>query len=329
MLSSLRPPSLVPRPPLLRRRRQHPSIRDRHLRLPEAATAAAREHAHGDSDDDPLARLGALLARADDPEAGEPEVDAAEEAASALALELSSRRGDDDEEAEQRKTPLLRGFGRAAPPPRRPYSLADLRLARVEPSRVLSPVDATLDSVRDKAQLAAAAGAVAAAAALRPTVSQGVAAAALLFFLATLDAVAAGGGVGFLVLDSAARAFSPTYARRVAAHEAGHFLVAYLLGLLPRGYDLSSLSAFRRARALNQQAGTRLCDVAFRREVASGRLSSSSVDRAAAVALAGVAAEYCLFKRDGSREKAKEAGNGDEAIGESAEGGLGEWREQF
>lgn len=177
--------------------------------------------------------------------------------------------------------------------------------------------------------MAATAGAVAAAAAIHPTFAQGVGCAGLLFFLATLDAVAAGGGVGFLILDSAARFISPTYARRVAAHEAGHFLVAYLLGLLPRGYDLSSLGAFSRSRALGVQAGTRLCDVAFRREVSTGRISSSSVDRAAAVALAGVAAEYCMFKKDGknsSKDKTNDDDD-DEGIGESAEGGVGDIRQ--
>jgi len=38
---------------------------------------------------------------------------------------------------------------------------------------------------------------------------------------------------------------SGSYASRVALHEAGHFLVAYLLGLLPRSYTLSSWDAFQ------------------------------------------------------------------------------------
>lgn len=284
-----------------------------------SASSSSSSASSPSDNNDPLSQLASLLAVADDPSAPQPDVDDAEERATALALELST---DDDG---RRAARVLRGFGRAALPPRRPYSLADLRLARVEPSRVLSPVDATLDSVRDKATLAAAAGAVAAAAAVHPTFAQGVGVAAFLFFLTTLDAVAAGGGFGFLVLDSAARVVSPSYARRVAAHEAGHFLVAYLLGLLPRGYDLSSLDAFARARALNVQAGTRLCDVAFRREVSSGKISSSSVDRAAAVALAGVAAEHCLFRKDAGRAFDDERGNESEnEVGESAEGGVGD-----
>ena len=44
----------------------------------------------------------------------------------------------------------------------------------------------------------------------------------------------------------------PSYGRRVALHESGHFLVAYLLGWLPRAYTLSSLDAFRTCAAAAQ-----------------------------------------------------------------------------
>lgn len=63
--------------------------------------------------------------------------------------------------------------------------------------------------------------------------------------LAVADQVGTGGGVEALLLDSAARRLSSSYAARVATHEAGHFLVAYLLGLLPRSYTLSSWDAFQ------------------------------------------------------------------------------------
>ena len=46
---------------------------------------------------------------------------------------------------------------------------------------------------------------------------------------------------------------------------------------------------------LNVQAGTVFCDAAFQREVASGRLSSSSLDVYSCVALAGVATEWLRF----------------------------------
>lgn len=45
---------------------------------------------------------------------------------------------------------------------------------------------------------------------------------------------------------AAGRVVSGTYGQRVALHESGHFLVAYLLGLLPKGYSLSSLDLFLR-----------------------------------------------------------------------------------
>ena len=58
--------------------------------------------------------------------------------------------------------------------------------------------------------------------------------------------VANNGGFEALLIDAAGRALNKDYGRRVASHEAGHFLVAYLIGLLPKKYILSSLDAFKR-----------------------------------------------------------------------------------
>ena len=58
--------------------------------------------------------------------------------------------------------------------------------------------------------------------------------------------VANRGGLEALALDAAARLINPGYGQRVAAHEAAHFLIAYLLGLLPKRYILSSVDAFQR-----------------------------------------------------------------------------------
>jgi hypothetical protein len=60
---------------------------------------------------------------------------------------------------------------------------------------------------------------------------------------------------------------SAEYRQRVCMHEAGHFLVAYLMGVLPKGYTLSAVDALRRYGALNIQAGTVFCDRVFQSEV--------------------------------------------------------------
>ena len=83
--------------------------------------------------------------------------------------------------------------------------------------------------------------------------------------------------------------------QRIAHHEAGHFLIAYLTGLLPIAYTLSSLDAFRRYRALNIQAGCRFADAAFSREVNTGKLKASSLERFSCVALAGVCSESLKY----------------------------------
>jgi hypothetical protein len=48
-------------------------------------------------------------------------------------------------------------------------------------------------------------------------------------------------------------------------------------------------------RALNIQAGCQFCDRSFESEVASGRMSSTSLDHYSCVALAGVVTEYLRF----------------------------------
>jgi hypothetical protein len=83
--------------------------------------------------------------------------------------------------------------------------------------------------------------------------------------------------------------------RRVARHEAGHFLVAYLMGLAPLAYTLSSLETYRRYGTFNVQAGCRFVEQQFKSEVASGQLSAAALDQYTCVALAGVAAEYVHF----------------------------------
>ena len=54
------------------------------------------------------------------------------------------------------------------------------------------------------------------------------------------------GGLEGLVVDTAGRYISSSYAQRIALHEAGHFLIAYLIGLLPKVYTLSTLDAVKR-----------------------------------------------------------------------------------
>ena len=109
------------------------------------------------------------------------------------------------------------------------------------------------------------------------------------------DQIAFGGGVEALALDTAAQKTSPAYVTRLRLHEAAHFLVAYLMGILPKGYTLSSLDAFEKYGALNVQAGCAFCDGEFQREVRRGKIGSASLGRFSCVALAGIGMEYVAY----------------------------------
>lgn len=208
--------------------------------------------------------------------------------------------GDADGALELRAVELLRasglrGFGTGRLTPKRDYTLAEMRLNKVEPGAFLSPRDTTLEGVRTQAAAALAAGTLAIVAATHPSSGQLLAGSVGALTLLMVDQVGNGGAAEALVLDSLGRATSAAYRKRVARHESGHFLVAWLCGILPRAYTLSAWDALQREGALNVQAGTQFADKAFQSEVAGGKLSSASLDIFCCIALAGIASEVIAF----------------------------------
>ncbi|XAR52534.1 hypothetical protein NMG60_11020665 [Bertholletia excelsa] len=189
----------------------------------------------------------------------------------------------------------LRCFGAARQVPQRQYTLDELKLNGIETSSFLSPVDATLGSIERNLQLAALAGGISAWNTFKFSLQEILFFSLGFLFLWTLDLVAFDGGVSSLVLDTIGHTLSQKYHNRVIQHEAGHFLIAYLLGILPKGYTLSSWEAFQKEGSLNVQAGTAFVDFEFLEEVNAGKVSSTMLNRFSCIALAGVATEYLLY----------------------------------
>lgn len=189
----------------------------------------------------------------------------------------------------------LRCFGAARQVPQRLYRLDELKLNGIEPASLLSPVDTTLGSIERNLQIAAILGGVAAWRAFGLSPQQILYTSLGLLFLWTLDLVSFDGGIGSLVLDTIGHTFSQKYHNRVIQHEAGHFLIAYLVGILPRGYTLSSFEALKKEGSLNVQAGTTFVDFQFVEEVKTGKVSATMLNRFSCIALAGVATEYLLY----------------------------------
>ncbi|PKH47687.1 hypothetical protein CRG98_050471 [Punica granatum] len=189
----------------------------------------------------------------------------------------------------------LRCFGAARQVPQRLYTLDELKLNGIETASLLSPVDATLGAVERNLQLAAVAGGVSAWNAFGLSPQQILYISLGLLFLWTFDSVSFNGGVSSLLLDTAGHTFNKKYHNRVIQHEAGHFLIAYLLGILPRGYAISSFEALQKEGSLKVQAGTSFVDFEFLEEVNSGKVSATMLNRFSCIALAGVATEYLLY----------------------------------
>ncbi|KAG2395181.1 uncharacterized protein HKW66_Vig0074430 [Vigna angularis] len=189
----------------------------------------------------------------------------------------------------------LRCFGAARQVPQRLYTLDELKLNGIETLSLLSPVDTTLGSIERNLQIATILGGLAAWNAFGISPQQIFYISLGLLFLWTLDAVSFGGGIGSLVVDTIGHTFSQKYHNR---HEAGHFLIAYLIGILPKGYSISSLDALQKEGSLNIQAGTAFVDFEFQEEekyqlqyVAISLTSNSQCLQA----LAGVSTEYLIY----------------------------------
>ncbi|KAL1350589.1 uncharacterized protein [Arachis hypogaea] len=205
----------------------------------------------------------------------------------------------------QGKPAGLRCFGAATQVPQRLYSLDELKLNGIDTLSLLSPEDTTLGSIQRNLQIAAIAAGLAVYNAFGISPQQIFYISLALLFLWTFDSViysfslilrvSFGGGIGSLVLDTIGHGVSPKYHNRVIQHEAGHFLVAYLVGILPKGYTLSSLDAFQKEGSLNVQAGTAFVDFEFIEEVNAGKLSARTLNRFSCIALAGVSTEYLIY----------------------------------
>ncbi|XVE53450.1 hypothetical protein DITRI_Ditri03aG0004100 [Diplodiscus trichospermus] len=85
----------------------------------------------------------------------------------------------------------------------------------------------------------------------------------------------------------------PPYRRRILVHEAGHLLVAYLMGCPIRGVILDPIVAMQ--MGIQGQAGTQFWDEKMNNELAEGQLSGSTFDRYCMVLFAGIAAEALVY----------------------------------
>ncbi|WP_017314331.1 hypothetical protein [Mastigocladopsis repens] len=122
--------------------------------------------------------------------------------------------------------------------------------------------------------------------------------------IATFDVFSLQGKGGNLLLDWIA-GFSPEHRERIIHHEAGHFLVAYLLGIPVINYTLSAWEALKQRQP--GQGGVSFDDGKLASQLEQGRISAQMLDRYCTVWMAGIAAETLVYKNSegGADDKTK------------------------
>ncbi|MBD6617501.1 ATP-dependent Zn protease [Komarekiella sp. 'clone 1'] len=125
--------------------------------------------------------------------------------------------------------------------------------------------------------------------------------------IATLDSFGLQGKGGTIFLDWIA-GFSPEHRDRIVHHEAGHFLVAYLLDIPVTNYTLSAWEAWKQGQV--GQGGVTFDDAELATHLEMGKISAQMLDRYCTIWMAGIAAETLVFDNaeGGGDDKNKLAG---------------------
>jgi hypothetical protein len=110
--------------------------------------------------------------------------------------------------------------------------------------------------------------------------------------LATLDSFQWQGQGGTILLDWLGGT-SKQKRDRILHHEAGHFLVAHLLGIPVTSYALNAWEAFKQGQTA--QGGVRFEDEQLASQLQSGTLSSQLLDQYCTVWMAGIVAEKFVY----------------------------------
>ncbi|EKX44204.1 hypothetical protein GUITHDRAFT_87555, partial [Guillardia theta CCMP2712] len=95
--------------------------------------------------------------------------------------------------------------------------------------------------------------------------------------------------------ESAYRFLFPKYKEKVIKHEAGHFLLAYLLGCPIQGFFLSAWDATR--AGIRGQAGTVFFDNDLSTQLNANRVTRTAIDRYTIVLMGGIAAEAMNYEQ--------------------------------
>lgn len=115
-------------------------------------------------------------------------------------------------------TGKLKAFGNGRQIPKRLYTLADLRLNKVDTTALLAPKDETLDTLQAQLQVAYLAGVLAWAGLWGGDVQQVGAVLLVTLFVVAADQISNMGGVQALVIDTLGRILQPSYRSVPSSH---------------------------------------------------------------------------------------------------------------